>query len=94
MEDEYVSGTVDWFDPKKGYGFINGPLCNATFMTDDGKMEVFKGTTFYFHYSWIDMEGYKTLANGQAVEFLPIATAKGNRMGANPVIPIGVSITE
>lgn len=46
-------GTVKWFDKEKGYGFIN---------TAGGK-EVF------VHYSSIESEGYKTLNEGQTVEF-------------------------
>ena len=48
-----MSGTVKWFDSKKGYGFITA---------EDGK-EIF------VHYSGIAKEGYKTLTEGQAVEF-------------------------
>ena len=46
-------GTVKWFDSQKGYGFIN---------TADGKEA-------FVHYSSIESEGYKTLNEGQKVEF-------------------------
>ena len=48
-----ASGTVKWFNPDKGYGFI---------AREDGD-------DLFVHYSEIDMEGFKTLAEGQAVEF-------------------------
>ncbi len=48
------NGTVKWFDNKKGYGFIS---------PEDGSQDVF------VHFSSIQMEGYKTLTEGQAVQF-------------------------
>ncbi len=48
------SGTVKWFSNAKGYGFI---------LPDEGGDEVFA------HFSAISMEGYKTLKQGQKVEF-------------------------
>ncbi|HKF00525.1 MAG TPA: cold shock domain-containing protein [Actinomycetes bacterium] len=46
-------GTVKWFSNEKGYGFI----------ARSGGDDVF------VHYTAINMDGYKTLAEGQAVEF-------------------------
>jgi cold shock protein len=46
-------GTVKWFNNAKGYGFIEQP----------GEQDIF------VHYSSIDGEGYKTLIQGQEVEF-------------------------
>jgi len=48
-----MTGKVKWFNAAKGYGFITG---------DDG-VEVF------VHFSSIQVEGYKTLNEGQAVEY-------------------------
>lgn len=48
-----MTGKVKWFNASKGYGFITG---------DDGK-EVF------VHFSAIQVDGYKTLDEGQAVEY-------------------------
>jgi CspA family cold shock protein len=48
-----MKGKVKWFNNEKGYGFIT---------TDDGK-DVFA------HYSGIEDEGYKSLDEGQDVEF-------------------------
>ena len=46
-------GTVKWFNGAKGYGFI----------------EQDSGEDVFVHFSAISMEGFKTLAEGQEVEF-------------------------
>ena len=48
-----MTGKVKWFNAEKGYGFITA---------EDGK-------DVFVHYSQIASEGYKTLDEGQAVEF-------------------------
>jgi len=48
------SGVVKWFNNAKGYGFVT---------PDNGDEDVF------VHFSAIEMEGYKTLKEGQVVEF-------------------------
>jgi CspA family cold shock protein len=50
---ERISGTVKWFNASKGFGFI----------TRDGGEDVF------VHHSAIQGEGYRTLEEGQRVEF-------------------------
>lgn len=50
---ERFTGTVKWFNPAKGYGFIG---------RDDGE-------DVFVHFSAIDMNGYKQLKEGQKVEF-------------------------
>jgi len=49
-----ATGTVKWFNNAKGYGFVT---------PDDVEKDVF------VHFSSIDMDGYKTLKEGQKVEF-------------------------
>ena len=49
-------GTVKWFDAKKGYGFISDTA------TDSSK-------DYFDHFSEIQTDGFKTLAEGQKVEF-------------------------
>lgn len=48
-----ITGTVKWFSDSKGYGFLQ---------REDGP-------DVFVHYSAIEMEGYKTLKEGQEVEF-------------------------
>ncbi|MGH7481533.1 MAG: cold-shock protein, partial [Longimicrobiales bacterium] len=55
-------GKIKWFNDAKGYGFIEQP---------DGGDDVF------VHFSAIQMDGYKTLAEGQEVDFEVRQTDKG-----------------
>ena len=56
-----ANGTVKWFNDSKGYGFI---------AAEDG-------TEAFVHHSDIQMEGFKTLAEGEAVTFDLIEGEKG-----------------
>ena len=56
-----LAGRVKWFDAQKGYGFIERP----------GEPDVF------VHYSAIQMEGYRTLEDGEQVEFDVIQGERG-----------------
>lgn len=58
-----MTGTVKWFNNQKGYGFIYDENGNDVFV----------------HYSGLDMEGYKTLEEGQAVEFDVVDGNKGSQ---------------
>ena len=57
-----AQGTVKWFNDAKGFGFIS---------LDDGSKDVF------VHHSSIEMDGFKTLAEGQRVEFDVVQGPKG-----------------
>ena len=56
-----MQGRVKWFNNDKGYGFIDYP----------------NGEGGVVHYSAIKQDGYKTLSEGQIVEFDLIETTKG-----------------
>ena len=56
-----ATGTVKWFDDAKGFGFV----------------EQDTGEDVFVHYSEINVEGYKTLEEGQKVEFELEETEKG-----------------
>jgi CspA family cold shock protein len=56
-----AAGTIKWFNGEKGYGFI---------AAEDG-------TDVFVHYSAIQMDGYKTLQEGQKVEFDVVQGQKG-----------------
>lgn len=56
-----MQGRVKWFNQEKGYGFI----------------ECDEGDDVFIHYSAIQEEGFKTLAEGQLVEFDVVDGARG-----------------
>ncbi len=68
------NGTVKWFNQEKGYGFISN---------DDGSGDVF------VHFSAIQMDGFKTLSEGQHVTFSvepdPRDTGKMRAINVTPV---------
>jgi CspA family cold shock protein len=57
-----TQGTVKWFNDTKGFGFIS--------LEDDSK-------DVFVHHSAIEMDGFKTLAEGQRVEFEVVEGPKG-----------------
>ncbi|MGI6408977.1 MAG: cold shock domain-containing protein [Gammaproteobacteria bacterium] len=66
-----LKGTVKWFNNSKGYGFV---------VADNSTEELFA------HYSSIQMEGYKSLKAGQAVQFETRQGPKGiNAVNISPL---------
>ena len=56
-----MKGTVKWFNNQKGYGFISDEQGNDVFV----------------HYSGLNMDGFKSLDEGAAVDFDVVNGAKG-----------------
>lgn len=61
MSQQTVTGTVKWFNDSKGFGFI----------AVDGQKDVF------VHQTAIMTQGFRTLAEGEQVEFQIVAGPKG-----------------
>ncbi|MHA1822159.1 MAG: cold-shock protein [Promethearchaeota archaeon] len=70
------TGTVKWFSPKKGYGFI---IRDKKDENDDKPEEIF------VHYSSVLMDGFKTLLPGLRVEFEIGEGKKANSVEAKNV---------
>lgn len=62
-------GTVKWFNDRKGYGFIISE----------------EGTDLFVHFSEVQMEGFKTLKEGQQVQYDEVVGQKGPQ--ASNVVP-------
>ena len=69
------TGKVKWFNAEKGFGFI----------------ETEEGSDVFVHYSAILKDGYKTLNEGDIVDFKLIETAKG--LQANEVSTVTLTTT-
>jgi len=69
-EEERFQGTVVWFDPRKGYGFIGL----------DGQDDLF------VHFSDIVSEGFRTLKKEQKVSFTMGVNKKGKPKAANVMV--------
>ncbi len=55
------TGMVKWFDPKKGYGFIIGD----------------EGQDVFVHYTSIDGDGFRSLKDGETVDYELVEGEKG-----------------
>jgi CspA family cold shock protein len=60
--DDMATGTVKWFDSKKGFGFILGSA---------------DGRDIFVHYTSIDGDGFRSLKDGEQVEFDLVESEKG-----------------
>jgi CspA family cold shock protein len=69
--EEREIGTVKWFNSTKGYGFIQRS----------------EGTDIFVHYSAIRGQGYRSLEEGQQVEFVVIEGQKGLQAQDVVVLP-------
>jgi CspA family cold shock protein len=67
---ERIIGTVKWFNGEKGYGFLSRE----------------NGADVFVHFSAIEGSGYKTLTEGQQVEFAVEQGPKG--LQATNVVPV------
>jgi CspA family cold shock protein len=67
---DQTTGTVKWFNESKGFGFI----------------EQESGPDVFVHFSAISADGFKTLAEGQKVEFTVTQGQKGPQ--AENVVPV------
>ncbi len=56
-----MRGQVKWFDPKKGFGFILGP----------------SGQDVFVHYSQICGDGFRSLKDGETVDYDLVESEKG-----------------
>ena len=61
------TGTVKWFNDAKGFGFI----------TPEGGAQGAKGKDCFVHYSAIQKEGFRTLAEGARVQYDIVEGPKG-----------------
>jgi len=76
--DSMKVGTVKWFDVKKGFGFI---------VPDDGTDDVF------VHQSAVHAEGFRSLAEGEPVEFSTIEDSSNGKIKADNVTgPMGAFV--
>ena len=75
---ERETGTVKWFNDAKGFGFI----------------ERENGGDVFVHYSAISAEGFRSLAEGQAVEFQVVQGEKGPAAESVAPVSAGAAVAE
>ena len=68
-----VKGNVKWFNQKRGYGF----LCREN------------GDDVFVHYTAIQKEGFKTLREGESVEFEVRDRSKNHPEAVNVIVSLG-----
>ena len=72
---EGIDGVVKWFDQRKGFGFIVGP----------------EGQDIFTHYSVIEGDGFRVLADGSTVKYDAVKTDKGWK--ATRVMRVDIPVT-
>lgn len=72
-----ATGSVKWFDAKKGFGFI---------VPDDGSEDVF------VHHSGIHADGFRSLADGEDVEYELVEEGNGRRRAESVTGPDGAAV--
>merc|ERR1711935_1121013 len=78
FSDSMKSGTVKWFDVKKGFGFI---------VPDDGSDDIF------VHQTAVHAEGFRSLAEGEPVEFSTMEDPSNGKIKAQNVTgPMGAYV--
>ena len=70
-----ASGIVKWFNDAKGFGFIT---------PDEG------GEDLFAHFSAIEIEGFKTLKEGQKVTFEVVTGPKGKQAAHIIILVLGI----
>lgn len=77
MSDEVQKGTVKWFNTMKGFGFI---------VPDDGSSDVF------VHQTAIQAEGFRSLADGESVEYMVEEDDNGRKKAVQVTGPDGEDV--
>mmetsp|Transcript_31727 Transcript_31727/g.26749 ORF Transcript_31727/g.26749 Transcript_31727/m.26749 type:complete len:116 (-) Transcript_31727:166-513(-) len=78
-DKERLIGNVKWFDPKKGYGFV---------VTDDKDK-----TDVFVHQSQLKISGFRSLAEGQKVEYFIDKDEKERLIAKDVTGPEGVELS-
>eukprot|EP00591_Stephanopyxis_turris_P006579 CAMPEP_0195508686 /NCGR_PEP_ID=MMETSP0794_2-20130614/1833_1 /TAXON_ID=515487 /ORGANISM="Stephanopyxis turris, Strain CCMP 815" /LENGTH=94 /DNA_ID=CAMNT_0040635709 /DNA_START=157 /DNA_END=441 /DNA_ORIENTATION=+ len=76
-DGDVIKGTVKWFNTQKGFGFI---------VPDDGSKDVF------VHQTAIQAEGFRSLADGESVEFKTVTESDGKIKAENVTGPDGTNV--
>ncbi|PWA60249.1 glycine-rich protein 2 [Artemisia annua] len=79
MGEERKTGTVKWFNDTKGFGFIT---------PDDGTEDLF------VHQSSIKTDGFRSLGDGESVEYLVETGSDGRSKAADVTGPDGANLSE
>ncbi|CAM9000822.1 unnamed protein product [Rhodiola kirilowii] len=74
---EKQTGTVKWFNDTKGFGFIT---------LNDG------GEDLFVHQSWVKSDGFRSLAEGETVEFAVESGSDGRTKAVDVAVPDGVAV--